>query len=1043
MNQAASRRSIVRLAIVGVVLGACGGGSKSPPPTPAQYKIAGTVSGLVGSGLVLRNGGVDLPIAADGAFEFAATAANGTEYAISVAQQPTTPWQTCSVDRGAGTVADADVAAVVTCATNTYAIGGTAPAGLTAVTLTVAGNAPQTISSPPAGAFAFPGIPSGAQYTVAATAPNQTCTASNGTGTLAGEDVTNIAFTCSSTAFVIRGTIAGVPAAGLTLGNGATTVPVAAGATAFEFPVIATGAAYTVAVQNPPAGLTCNVSNGTGTMGTSAVTNVAVSCSSGVAAWGASTTWGGVWREETDGIMLQHAHFDADGIVVDKGPSLQMAGGAPQPPRFALTGFPAPVGTRYGAGPFLQEAVNYQAQDAQALNGLPRDFLVCAVVKPARNRPFNSFEAPIIAKGVGDGEYPVFGGGWVLMQMHESWCFHYEYKDAANQSHFFMTNIPNYFAGQDFHGVLSPASPWPPELGSPDPALVVVCGGRDGNNIVVAANSAERSALELFDLGKTPLQTGPNPFAGPYTLDEATAVPLTIGGYHRTSPALRVDHPETLTLPDGSPDAFQQHTFDGLVYETAIWPEAATAANIRAKMQSMVGLVSGTSYVRNREATHVVDGKVRTVGRHAPRLDAAKGQLFGLQSWNRVSYWVGGNDEYPYPLVFPAGENLSLWNRTTGVTVISSPGTPPAVTTPLDASPNAAQLVTLPAGGSLSIELDQAPPNAPVVTPAPAQPYVPPPRRPTWDASGPIHGQVWLRPTTPGTLRIQKTAPQPGQGQSCTVLGAATTCESKDVAFNTLTANQWNRVSLNGSFTADATAVAGQTVNKGRLVLTNPGTGSISFYAWGVQLTQLGGGGNFGAFDPGPVMYDWNASRAHDGTELDDPIVTIDVLKVPATTTTPPGGFCLAAEATMPAGLPWAAPFRNARTVAAWVDDVQAPTRKVRLYVAGQDGTANAGKLCAEVTGASTHCAALPGGLDDGNKHVVRACLGGGQVRLAADQVALGSGPAAITLPNLTGGTFLVGNGTAVTSEPQTPWHGYVSRVFVCPDNGGAAADCR
>ena len=95
--------------------------------TTNSYKIRGTVSGLTGAGLVLRNnGGDDLAVLADGTFAFATAVASGGGYAVTVAAQPTTPWQTCTVDSGSGGVAGGDVSNVtVTCTTNDYAVGGT------------------------------------------------------------------------------------------------------------------------------------------------------------------------------------------------------------------------------------------------------------------------------------------------------------------------------------------------------------------------------------------------------------------------------------------------------------------------------------------------------------------------------------------------------------------------------------------------------------------------------------------------------------------------------------------------------------------------------------------------------------------------------------------------------------------------------------------------------------------------------------------------------------------------------------------------------
>src|SRR5690606_1013999 len=63
------------------------------------YAVQAAVSGLAGTGLVLRNnGGDDLAIAADGSHAFATLLADGSPYAVTVATQPTAdPPQTCTV----------------------------------------------------------------------------------------------------------------------------------------------------------------------------------------------------------------------------------------------------------------------------------------------------------------------------------------------------------------------------------------------------------------------------------------------------------------------------------------------------------------------------------------------------------------------------------------------------------------------------------------------------------------------------------------------------------------------------------------------------------------------------------------------------------------------------------------------------------------------------------------------------------------------------------------------------------------------------------
>nr|WP_282452613.1 fibronectin type III domain-containing protein [Lysobacter sp. CAU 1642] len=103
--------------------------------TTNRYTVGVEVSGLVGSGLVLRNnGGDDLAITGNGPATFATSLADGSGYSVSVATQPGNPAQTCSLPQpvktakgtvlGSGTINGANVTGIpVTCVTDPTAPG--------------------------------------------------------------------------------------------------------------------------------------------------------------------------------------------------------------------------------------------------------------------------------------------------------------------------------------------------------------------------------------------------------------------------------------------------------------------------------------------------------------------------------------------------------------------------------------------------------------------------------------------------------------------------------------------------------------------------------------------------------------------------------------------------------------------------------------------------------------------------------------------------------------------------------------------------------
>lgn len=84
----------------------CSGGGTS------TYTVGGTVSGLAGGSLVLKNNGGDaLTIAANStSFAFATTQTSGTTYSVAVGSQPN--GLTCSVSNGSGTIANSSIANV-------------------------------------------------------------------------------------------------------------------------------------------------------------------------------------------------------------------------------------------------------------------------------------------------------------------------------------------------------------------------------------------------------------------------------------------------------------------------------------------------------------------------------------------------------------------------------------------------------------------------------------------------------------------------------------------------------------------------------------------------------------------------------------------------------------------------------------------------------------------------------------------------------------------------------------------------------------------
>ncbi len=245
------------------------------------HGVSGSVSGLTAAGLVIANG-ADTVAVDSGAttFSLLGPVAQGSNYAVTVQSQPT--GENCAVTSGSGTMGTSDVTSVaVTCSAQSHSVGGTV-SGLGASGLVLAnGSDTVTVASGATGFTLLGGVNYGANYNVTVqTQPvGSTCSVTSGSGAMGASDVADVSVTCSVNTHNISGTVSGLSASGLVLSNGSDVRTVLSGATSFGMPTpVPETAHYGIAVQTQPAGLTCSVSNGSGTMGGADVSNVAVTC---------------------------------------------------------------------------------------------------------------------------------------------------------------------------------------------------------------------------------------------------------------------------------------------------------------------------------------------------------------------------------------------------------------------------------------------------------------------------------------------------------------------------------------------------------------------------------------------------------------------------------------------------------------------------------------------------------------------------------------------------------------------------------------------
>lgn len=252
-----------------------------------SYVVGGNLSGLVGTGLVLRNNGTDgVTPTGEGSFAFPTPVQSGGAFAVTIETQPTSPNQTCTLKNATGTVANGNVETVtVECTTNTYLVGGKVT-GLAGSGLTLQDNLSDNLALVKDGNFTFPlALPSGGSYSVTIlaqpTSPSQDCTLTGATGSVVDQNIASVNITCVTRTYAVGGKLAGLAAnETIVLSNNGTDSLSLGADGAFAFPAkIASGIGYKVAIQTQPATQFCSLVGGQGVIGSADVTSVTVNCS--------------------------------------------------------------------------------------------------------------------------------------------------------------------------------------------------------------------------------------------------------------------------------------------------------------------------------------------------------------------------------------------------------------------------------------------------------------------------------------------------------------------------------------------------------------------------------------------------------------------------------------------------------------------------------------------------------------------------------------------------------------------------------------------
>ncbi|MBI3394483.1 MAG: hypothetical protein HY042_01470 [Spirochaetia bacterium] len=272
-----------------------GGATVAVACSPNYYTISGTYTTLNGSGLQIKlnNTGEVLtynhPGSASGvtAFAFVAPVSQGTNYAVVVSQQPSGLNQTCGVVNGSGTNIAGNVTNVtITCVTNPYSVSGTVTgmAGSETLVLLMNGASNQTVGPLTTTSFSW-NLVDGATYAVSVqggsdTAIGKTCSVTNGTGTIAGGNVSNVSISCAFNTYTVGGSVSGLCSnQSIQVQNNGGNTQTVAGSSTFTFSAQNDLSAYNVTVVggSVPANVSCSVT-ASGNLNHANITTVAVAC---------------------------------------------------------------------------------------------------------------------------------------------------------------------------------------------------------------------------------------------------------------------------------------------------------------------------------------------------------------------------------------------------------------------------------------------------------------------------------------------------------------------------------------------------------------------------------------------------------------------------------------------------------------------------------------------------------------------------------------------------------------------------------------------
>lgn len=293
-----------------------GGGSSGQPggttTGPTKYTIGGSAAGLSGPISLENNAGDSLTLPGSGDFVFAIPLASGAAYNVTVTSPPS--GQTCSVTNGSGTVANANITNVqVACSDSSGGSGsggsgssggssgsGTSGSSGASGSSGGSGSSGSSGTSGGSGSSGSSGSSGGGSGSSGASGSSGSSGASGSSGGSGGGSY-----------YTVGGTITNLRGASLSLllqnggGYASNIISVLPGASTFTFGTgLPSGTAYTVTVSQQPAGQSCTVGNGSGTLSGANTTSVSISCS-------IAAQWAWISGDDTSRIAVYGTHGQA------------------------------------------------------------------------------------------------------------------------------------------------------------------------------------------------------------------------------------------------------------------------------------------------------------------------------------------------------------------------------------------------------------------------------------------------------------------------------------------------------------------------------------------------------------------------------------------------------------------------------------------------------------------------------------------------------------------------------------------------------------